>query len=107
MNEVIEDPVLYELYTMALDLYKKPNDTFYEGRYSGAVAIALHVVPHGKIYEIELKAKREVDGERQEEDEDQKVTDKAEKIKKLTAEFVKKHEELNSLAEMIKELETE
>ena len=106
MNEVIEDPVLYELYTMALDLYKKPNDTFYEGRYSGAVAIALHVVPHGKIYEIELKAKREVDGERQEE-EDQKVTDKAEKIKILTAAFVKKHEELNRLAEQITELENE
>jgi hypothetical protein len=105
MNEVIEDPVLYKLYTMALDLYKKPNDPFYEGRYSGAVDIALHVVPHGKINEVELKAQRAAEDEKQEE-EDQKGTDKAEKIKKLTAEFVKKHEELNRLAEQINELET-
>lgn len=34
-------------------------------------------------------------------------TDKAEKIKKLTFEFVKKHEELNQLAEQINELEKE
>jgi hypothetical protein len=34
-------------------------------------------------------------------------TDKAEKIKKLTVEFVKKHEELNRLAEQINELEKE
>ena len=106
MNDVIGDPVLYELYMMALDLYKKPNDPFYKGKYSGALAIALHVVPQGKINEVELKAQREVDGESQE-DEKQKVTDKAEKIKFLTAVFVKKHEELNKLAEMINELETE
>ena len=106
MNDVIEDPVLYELYMMALDLYKKPNDPFYEGKYSGALAIALHVVPQGKIKEVELKAQRAVDGERQE-DEKQKVTDKAEKIKILTAVFVKKHEELNKLAELINELQTE
>jgi hypothetical protein len=31
----------------------------------------------------------------------------AEETKKLTAEFVKKHEELNKLAEMINELEKE
>jgi hypothetical protein len=106
MNDVIEDPVLYELYLMALDLYKKPNDPFYEGKYSGALAIALHVVAQGKINEVELKAKREADGERQEE-EGKKVTDKAEKIKILTAVFVKKHEELNKLAEIINELEKE
>ncbi|HEY3361827.1 MAG TPA: hypothetical protein VGK06_08400 [Methanosarcina sp.] len=34
-------------------------------------------------------------------------TDKAGKIKKLTAEFIKTHERLNELAEQIKELETE
>lgn len=34
-------------------------------------------------------------------------TDKVEKIKKLTAEFVKKHEQLNILAEQINELEKE
>jgi hypothetical protein len=106
MNEVIGDPVLYELYMMALDLYKKPNDPFYKGKYSGAVAIALHVVPQGKINEVELEAQREAEVERQKE-EDQNGTDKAEKIKKLTAEFVKKHEELNRLAEQITELEKE
>jgi hypothetical protein len=106
MNEVIEDPVLYKLYMMALDIYKKQNDPFYEGRYSGAVDIALHVVPQGKIKEVELKAQRAAEDEKQEE-EDQKGTDKAEKIKKLTAEFVKKHEELNRLAEQITELENE
>ena len=37
----------------------------------------------------------------------EKGTDKAEKIKKLTAEFVKKHEQLNQLAEQINELEKE
>jgi hypothetical protein len=42
-----------------------------------------------------------------EEEEDENVIDKAEKIKKLTAEFVKKHEELNILAEQINELEKE
>jgi hypothetical protein len=106
MNEVIEDTVLYDLYLMALDLYKKPNDHFYEGRYSGAMTIALHVVTREKINEVELKAQRETEVERQKE-EDQNGTDKAEKIKKLTAEFVKKHEELNRLAEQITELETE
>ena len=34
-------------------------------------------------------------------------TDKAEKIKRLTAEFVKTHERLNELAKLIHELETE
>ena len=34
-------------------------------------------------------------------------TDKAEKIKKLTTEFVKTHNRLNELAAQIKELETE
>jgi hypothetical protein len=34
-------------------------------------------------------------------------TDKVEQIKKLTDEFVKKREELNRLAELINELETE
>ena len=105
MNEVIEDTVLYDLYLMALDLYNKPNDPFYKGRYSGAITIALHVVPQGKINEVELKAQRKVEVERQEEN--QNGTDKAEKIKKLTAEFVKKHEELNRLAEQITELENE
>ena len=106
MNEVIEDTILYDLYLMALDLDKKPNDHFYEGRYSGAITIALHVVTREKINEIELKAQRKAEAERQKE-EDQNGTDKAEKIKKLTAEFVKKHEELNRLAEQINELETE
>ena len=106
MNDVIEDTILYELYLTALDLYKKPNDGFYEARYSGAVTIALHVVPQGKINEVELKAQKAAEEERQEE-EDQNGTDKAEKIKKLTAEFVKKHEELNRLAEQINELEKE
>jgi len=64
------------------------------------------VVPQGKIKEVELKAQRAAEDEKQEE-EDQKGTDKAEKIKKLTAEFVKKHEELNRLAEQITELENE
>lgn len=41
------------------------------------------------------------------EEEDTNGTDKADKIKKLTAEFVKKHEELSRLAEQINELETE
>ena len=41
------------------------------------------------------------------EEEAEQVTDKADKIKKLTAEFVKTHERLNELAEQIKELETE
>ena len=41
------------------------------------------------------------------EEETENNTDKAEKIKQLTAEFVKKHEELNRLAELINELETE
>jgi hypothetical protein len=41
------------------------------------------------------------------EEETEDNIDKAEKIKQLTAEFVKKHEELNRLAELIKELETE
>ncbi len=40
-------------------------------------------------------------------DEAAEDTDKAEKIKKLTAEFVKTHERLNELAELIHELETE
>jgi hypothetical protein len=106
VKEVTEDTILYELYLMALDLYKKPNDTFYQARYNGAVAVALHVVPQGKINEVELKAQRAAEEERQEE-EDQKITDKAEKIKKLTADFVKKHEELNRLAEQITELEKE
>ena len=106
MNDVIGDTILYELYLMALDLYKKPNDGFYEARYNGAVTIALHVVPRGEINEVELKAQKAAEGERQEE-EDQKGTDKAENIKKLTAEFVKKHEELNRLAELINELEKE
>ena len=39
------------------------------------------------------------------EEETERSTDKAEKIKKLTAEFIKKHEELNSLAELINDLE--
>ena len=64
------------------------------------------MVPQGKIKEVELKAQRAAEDEKQEE-EDQKGTDKAEKIKKLTAEFVKKHEELNRLAEQITELENE
>ena len=34
-------------------------------------------------------------------------TDKVEKIKKLTEEFMKTHDKLNELAEQIKELETE
>jgi hypothetical protein len=41
------------------------------------------------------------------EEEIENNTDKAEKIKKLTQEFVKKHEELSRLAEMINELEKE
>jgi len=41
------------------------------------------------------------------EEEDTIGTDKADKIKKLTIEFVKKHEELNKLAEQINELEEE
>jgi hypothetical protein len=41
------------------------------------------------------------------EEEDTGDIDKAEKIKKLTAEFIKKHEELNRLAELINELEKE
>jgi hypothetical protein len=41
------------------------------------------------------------------EEEETTEIDKAEKIKKLTAEFVKKHEELNRLAEMINELKEE
>jgi len=41
------------------------------------------------------------------EEEDTNGTDKADKIKKLTIEFVKKHEELNKLAEQINELEKE
>lgn len=41
------------------------------------------------------------------EDEAVEDTDKAGKIKKLTAEFIKTHERLNELAEQIKELETE
>ena len=48
MNEVIEDPVLYKLYMMALDIYKKQNDPFYEGRYSGAVDIAFMWSPRGR-----------------------------------------------------------
>ena len=111
MSKVIEDTVLYELYMMALDMYKKPNDPFYEGRYIGAADIALHVVPQGKINDVELKAQSAAEEEKQEEEtkeeEDQTVTDKAEKIKKLTAEFVKKHEELYMLAEQINELEKE
>jgi len=106
MNEVIEETILYDLYLMALDLDKKPNDPFYEGRYSGAITIASHVVTREKINEVELKAQRKAEVERQKE-EDQSGTDKAEKIKKLTAEFVKKHEELNKLAEQINELKTE
>jgi hypothetical protein len=47
---------------------------------------------------VELEDLEEGEGE---------CTDKAEKIKKLTAEFIKKHEELNRLAERINELETE
>jgi hypothetical protein len=43
----------------------------------------------------------------EEEEETENSTDKADKIKKLTAEFVKKHEELNRLAELINELEKE
>lgn len=39
--------------------------------------------------------------------EDEVDIDKAGKIKKLTAEFIKTHERLNELAEQIKELETE
>lgn len=46
-----------------------------------------------------------VEFENLDEGEDTKGTDKAEKIKKLTAEFIKKHEELNRLAELINELE--
>jgi|SRR5674476_559956 len=41
------------------------------------------------------------------EDEAERGTDKGEKIKQLTAEFVKKHEQLNKLAEQINELEKE
>ena len=41
------------------------------------------------------------------EDEAAENTDKADKIKKLTAEFVKTHERLNELAELIDELEKE
>ena len=37
----------------------------------------------------------------------EKGTDKGEKIKQLTAEFVKTHEQLNKLAEQINELEKE
>jgi len=65
----------------------------------------------GKIDDVELKAQSAAEKEKQEEEtqeeEDQTVTDKAEKIKKLTAEFVKKHEELYMLAEQINELEKE
>ncbi|RPJ73659.1 MAG: hypothetical protein EHM20_11880 [Alphaproteobacteria bacterium] len=105
MDEVIENTILDELYLMALDLYKNQNNPFYEGRYSGAVAIALHVIPQGNIKRIKLKAQLAAEEEMQEED--QKGTDKAEKIKMLTADFVKKHEELNRLAEQINELEKE
>jgi hypothetical protein len=38
------------------------------------LAVALHVVPQGKINEVELKAQWEVDGERQK-NEKQKVSD--------------------------------
>jgi len=48
-----------------------------------------------------------VEVEEEEEEETENSTDKTEKIKQLTAEFVKKHEELNRLAELINELETE
>jgi hypothetical protein len=44
---------------------------------------------------------------KEEEEETENDTDKAEKVKKLTVEFVKKHEELNRLAEQINELEKE
>ncbi len=46
-----------------------------------------------------------VHGEKPEETDE--ATDKAEKIKKLQAEFMKKHEELNRLAEQIDELEND
>jgi hypothetical protein len=52
---------------------------------------------------VELEDTENID----EVEEDTKGTDKANKIKKLTAEFVKKHEELSRLAEQINELETE
>jgi len=45
--------------------------------------------------------------ELEEEEEAVEDTDKAEKIKKLTEEFMKTHDRLNELAEQIKELETE
>jgi hypothetical protein len=40
-------------------------------------------------------------------EEAEKGTDKGEKIKQLTAEFFKTHEQLNKLAEQINELEKE
>ena len=46
-------------------------------------------------------------GLEEEEEETAKGIDKAEKIKKLTEEFMKTHDRLNELAEKIKELETE
>lgn len=107
MNEVIDDPILYDLYMLALNFYRKPNDPFSEGMYRGAVTIALHVVHQEKINEIELKAQMEAEEEKQEEKGAVEGKDKAGKIKKLTAEFIKKHEELNELAEEINELEKE
>jgi len=52
---------------------------------------------------VELKETEDID----EVEKNTNDTDKAEKIKELTAEFVKKHEELGRLAEQINELETE
>jgi len=43
----------------------------------------------------------------QEPEEPKKSTKQEEKLKKLTAEFIKTHEQLNKLAEQINELEKE
>ena len=51
-----------------------------------------------------VKDSSELEEEKKETTED---IDKAEKIKKLTEEFMKTHDRLNELAEQIKELETE
>jgi hypothetical protein len=97
VNEVIENTILYELFNMANEMFENPGNQFYEARYSGAVTIALHFVSQGRINEVELKAQKAA----------KEDIDKTEKIKKLTVEFVKKHEELNKLAEKINELEKE
>lgn len=51
-----EDKILNELYGMALTMQQNPANKFYEGRYSGAVAIAMYVISLEKINEIEKRA---------------------------------------------------